>query len=46
MIDTVLEGLIEEYTKKNGKEPTEDVIKQWKETFASAASDMPGLSRY
>jgi len=36
MIDAVLAGLIEEYKKKNGEEPTDEVITQWKETFASA----------
>uniref|UniRef100_A0A7S2WQK5 Tetratricopeptide SHNi-TPR domain-containing protein n=1 Tax=Mucochytrium quahogii TaxID=96639 RepID=A0A7S2WQK5_9STRA len=35
-VDAILEELVNEYKKNNGKDPTDDVLKQWKEQLAGA----------
>ena len=37
--DAILQSLIEEYTANNGEAPGDEVVSQWKQTFAEAAAD-------
>lgn len=36
LLDEIIAQLMEEYTSKNGEEPTEEVVKQWIETIQEA----------